>query len=164
MPPLSFQAAFTATCAGCRVTRPQQTSGSLHPLLTSTPTPCCCCCCHCCCCCPRLVIACVGPFRLYGEPVFKACAEAGTDYVDICGEPGVCLPACLPRVHVLACFATQNRCACWHVYEHRQCVCGVCAKHSLGEQVASSDKQSTGQSTRAGSVAEVAGTASRGLC
>lgn len=26
--------------------------------------------------------------RFYGEPVFKACVEAGTDYLDICGEPG----------------------------------------------------------------------------
>jgi saccharopine dehydrogenase-like NADP-dependent oxidoreductase len=52
---------------------------------------------------PRLVIACVGPFRLYGEPVFKACAEAGTDYVDICGEPGVwgvSLNICVVLVYV----------------------------------------------------------------
>ena len=30
----------------------------------------------------------VGPFRLFGEPVVKACCEAGTHYLDICGEPG----------------------------------------------------------------------------
>jgi short subunit dehydrogenase-like uncharacterized protein len=30
----------------------------------------------------------VGPYQLYGEPLVKACAEAGTDYVDLCGEPG----------------------------------------------------------------------------
>jgi short subunit dehydrogenase-like uncharacterized protein len=30
----------------------------------------------------------VGPYRFYGEPVVKACAEAGTDYLDLCGEPG----------------------------------------------------------------------------
>lgn len=35
----------------------------------------------------RLVLNCVGPFRLYGEPVVAACAETGTDYLDICGEP-----------------------------------------------------------------------------
>ncbi|KAK8937284.1 hypothetical protein KSP39_PZI012117 [Platanthera zijinensis] len=35
----------------------------------------------------RLVLNCVGPFRLYGHPVVAACVEAGTDYLDICGEP-----------------------------------------------------------------------------
>lgn len=35
----------------------------------------------------RLVINCVGPYRFFGEPVVKACVEAGTDYVDISGEP-----------------------------------------------------------------------------
>ncbi|MEL7231992.1 MAG: saccharopine dehydrogenase NADP-binding domain-containing protein [Pseudomonadota bacterium] len=29
----------------------------------------------------------VGPYQLYGEPLVAACAEAGTDYVDLCGEP-----------------------------------------------------------------------------
>ena len=29
----------------------------------------------------------VGPYQLYGEPLLAACAEAGTDYVDLCGEP-----------------------------------------------------------------------------
>lgn len=35
----------------------------------------------------RLVLACAGPFRLLGEPLVAACAEAGTDYLDITGEP-----------------------------------------------------------------------------
>nr|XP_043631982.1 probable mitochondrial saccharopine dehydrogenase-like oxidoreductase At5g39410 [Erigeron canadensis]XP_043631983.1 probable mitochondrial saccharopine dehydrogenase-like oxidoreductase At5g39410 [Erigeron canadensis]XP_043631984.1 probable mitochondrial saccharopine dehydrogenase-like oxidoreductase At5g39410 [Erigeron canadensis] len=35
----------------------------------------------------KLVLNCVGPFRLYGEPVVNACVEAGCDYLDICGEP-----------------------------------------------------------------------------
>ncbi|CAM8935000.1 unnamed protein product [Rhodiola kirilowii] len=35
----------------------------------------------------KLVLNCVGPFRLYGEPVVKACVESGCDYLDICGEP-----------------------------------------------------------------------------
>lgn len=35
----------------------------------------------------RLIINAVGPYRFYGEPVVKACVEAGTDYVDISGEP-----------------------------------------------------------------------------
>lgn len=34
-----------------------------------------------------LVLNCVGPFRLYGEPVVAACVETGCDYLDICGEP-----------------------------------------------------------------------------
>lgn len=29
----------------------------------------------------------VGPYQLYGEPLLAACAAAGTDYVDLCGEP-----------------------------------------------------------------------------
>lgn len=29
----------------------------------------------------------VGPYSLYGEPLVAACCEAGTDYVDLCGEP-----------------------------------------------------------------------------
>lgn len=35
----------------------------------------------------RLIISVVGPYRLYGEPLIKACVEAATDYVDISGEP-----------------------------------------------------------------------------
>jgi saccharopine dehydrogenase (NAD+, L-glutamate forming) len=35
----------------------------------------------------RVVITTVGPFLLYGEPLVAACAEAGTDYVDLTGEP-----------------------------------------------------------------------------
>ncbi|MDQ1106614.1 saccharopine dehydrogenase family protein [Nocardioides zeae] len=35
----------------------------------------------------RLVITTVGPFLRYGEPLVAACAAAGTDYVDITGEP-----------------------------------------------------------------------------
>jgi len=33
------------------------------------------------------VITTVGPYQLYGEPLVKACIAAGTDYVDLCGEP-----------------------------------------------------------------------------
>eukprot|EP00927_Polykrikos_kofoidii_P022163 TRINITY_DN2074_c0_g1_i2.p1 TRINITY_DN2074_c0_g1~~TRINITY_DN2074_c0_g1_i2.p1 ORF type:complete len:467 (+),score=82.76 TRINITY_DN2074_c0_g1_i2:63-1463(+) len=32
------------------------------------------------------VIACAGPFALYGESVVKACVEVGTHYVDVTGE------------------------------------------------------------------------------
>eukprot|EP01018_Ginkgo_biloba_P014315 Gb_13820 [translate_table: standard] len=35
----------------------------------------------------KLVLSCVGPYRLYGEPVVSACVEAGVDYLDITGEP-----------------------------------------------------------------------------
>ena len=36
----------------------------------------------------RVILTTVGPYQLYGEPLVKACAEAGTDYADLCGEPG----------------------------------------------------------------------------
>ena len=36
----------------------------------------------------HVVITTVGPYQRYGEPLVRACAEAGTDYVDLCGEPG----------------------------------------------------------------------------
>ncbi|CAN1146239.1 Probable mitochondrial saccharopine dehydrogenase-like oxidoreductase At5g39410 [Linum perenne] len=35
----------------------------------------------------KLLLNCVGPFRLYGDPVVAACAQTGCDYLDICGEP-----------------------------------------------------------------------------
>jgi short subunit dehydrogenase-like uncharacterized protein len=35
----------------------------------------------------RVVITTVGPYALYGEPLVAACAVAGTDYVDLTGEP-----------------------------------------------------------------------------
>ena len=35
----------------------------------------------------QVVISTVGPYLLYGEPVVAACAAAGTDYVDLTGEP-----------------------------------------------------------------------------
>ncbi|KAL5079241.1 hypothetical protein RYX36_007662 [Vicia faba] len=34
----------------------------------------------------RLILNCVGPFRLHGEPVVAACVETGCDYLDITGE------------------------------------------------------------------------------
>ena len=36
----------------------------------------------------RAVISTVGPYQLYGEALLRACVDAGTDYVDLCGEPG----------------------------------------------------------------------------
>ena len=35
----------------------------------------------------RLVVSTAGPFMEYGEPVVAACVDAGTDYIDITGEP-----------------------------------------------------------------------------
>lgn len=35
----------------------------------------------------RAVITTVGPYQLYGEPLVAACAAAGTDYLDLAGEP-----------------------------------------------------------------------------
>jgi short subunit dehydrogenase-like uncharacterized protein len=35
----------------------------------------------------RVVITTVGPYALYGAPLVAACAAAGTDYVDLTGEP-----------------------------------------------------------------------------
>ena len=36
----------------------------------------------------RVILTTVGPYQLYGEPLLKACVAAGTDYADLCGEPG----------------------------------------------------------------------------
>lgn len=35
-----------------------------------------------------VVLTTVGPYQLYGSDLVAACAAAGTDYVDLCGEPG----------------------------------------------------------------------------
>lgn len=35
----------------------------------------------------RVVVTTVGPFAIYGEPLLRACIEAGTDYADLTGEP-----------------------------------------------------------------------------
>ena len=35
----------------------------------------------------RVVISTVGPYAKYGLPLVEACAEAGTDYVDLTGMP-----------------------------------------------------------------------------
>ena len=35
----------------------------------------------------RLVLTTVGPYQLYGNELVAACARAGVDYVDLCGEP-----------------------------------------------------------------------------
>lgn len=35
----------------------------------------------------KVVITTVGPYQLFGEPLVAECAKAGTDYVDLSGEP-----------------------------------------------------------------------------
>lgn len=35
----------------------------------------------------KCVLTTVGPYQLYGTPLVAACVAAGTDYVDLCGEP-----------------------------------------------------------------------------
>jgi short subunit dehydrogenase-like uncharacterized protein len=35
----------------------------------------------------KVIITTVGPYQRYGEPLVTACAQSGTDYVDLCGEP-----------------------------------------------------------------------------
>lgn len=35
----------------------------------------------------KVVLTTVGPYQLYGDALLAACAETGTDYVDLCGEP-----------------------------------------------------------------------------
>ena len=49
----------------------------------------------------RAVISTVGPYQRYGEALVTACAEAGTDYLDLCGEP-VWMAAMIPRLEPLA--------------------------------------------------------------
>ena len=36
----------------------------------------------------KCVLTTVGPYQLYGPSIVKQCAVNGTDYVDLCGEPG----------------------------------------------------------------------------
>lgn len=35
----------------------------------------------------KCILTTVGPYQLYGEKLLSACVDAGTDYVDLCGEP-----------------------------------------------------------------------------
>ena len=35
----------------------------------------------------RVIVSTVGPYALYGEPLVKACVDAGIDYCDLTGEP-----------------------------------------------------------------------------
>ena len=36
----------------------------------------------------KCVLTTVGPYQLYGEKLIRSCIRSGTDYVDLCGEPG----------------------------------------------------------------------------
>jgi short subunit dehydrogenase-like uncharacterized protein len=46
----------------------------------------------------RVVVTTVGPYVTYGEPLVKACADAGTDYADLTGEPEF-VDRCYVRYH-----------------------------------------------------------------
>ena len=35
----------------------------------------------------KVILTTVGPYQLYGEELVALCAQTGTDYVDLCGEP-----------------------------------------------------------------------------
>jgi short subunit dehydrogenase-like uncharacterized protein len=49
----------------------------------------------------KVVLTTVGPYQLHGEPLARACATAGTDYVDLCGEP-VWMAQMIPVLEPLA--------------------------------------------------------------
>jgi len=49
----------------------------------------------------RAVITTVGPYQLYGEPLVAACAGAGTDYLDLSGEPAW-MAAMIPKYDAAA--------------------------------------------------------------
>lgn len=49
----------------------------------------------------KCVITTVGPYQLYGEPLLAACAAAGTDYLDLSGEPSW-MAAMIPLYHAAA--------------------------------------------------------------
>jgi short subunit dehydrogenase-like uncharacterized protein len=46
----------------------------------------------------KVVASTVGPYAMYGEPLVAACASAGTDYVDLTGEPEF-VDTCYVRYH-----------------------------------------------------------------
>jgi len=49
----------------------------------------------------RVLITTVGPYLEHGEPLVRACAESGTDYVDLTGEPEF-IDAMYVRYHAVA--------------------------------------------------------------
>ena len=49
----------------------------------------------------KVVITTVGPYQRHGEALITACAEAGTDYVDLCGEP-LWMAQMIPRLQAPA--------------------------------------------------------------
>ena len=49
----------------------------------------------------RALITTVGPYQLHGEPLLQACVDAGTDYLDLCGEPAW-MALMIRRHHVAA--------------------------------------------------------------
>ncbi|GGU51066.1 saccharopine dehydrogenase [Streptomyces albospinus] len=65
-------ASVNPACAGLPLLRADSADpGSLHALAADT----------------RVLATTVGPYLLHGEPLVAACAGAGTDYLDLTGEP-----------------------------------------------------------------------------
>jgi short subunit dehydrogenase-like uncharacterized protein len=50
----------------------------------------------------RAIITTVGPYQRHGQALVTACAHAGTDYLDLCGEP-VWMAQMIPRLQPPAC-------------------------------------------------------------
>ncbi|MBS0361132.1 MAG: saccharopine dehydrogenase NADP-binding domain-containing protein [Proteobacteria bacterium] len=50
----------------------------------------------------KAIVTTVGPYQLYGESLVAACAKAGTDYLDLCGEPNW-------MAHVIATYDAQAK-------------------------------------------------------
>ena len=44
----------------------------------------------------KAVVTTVGPYQLYGDDLVAACAAAGTDCLDLCGEPNWVAGPCRP--------------------------------------------------------------------
>ncbi len=49
----------------------------------------------------KVIVTTVGPYQRHGQPLVTACAQAGTDYVDLCGEP-VWMAEMIPRLEAPA--------------------------------------------------------------
>jgi short subunit dehydrogenase-like uncharacterized protein len=68
-----------------------------------------------------VVVNCVGPYTLYGEPVVKACIESGTHHVDVTGEVNW-----LENMHIK--YDAKAR-------EAKSLIVGACAYESLPSEV-----------------------------
>ena len=58
----------------------------------------------------NLILNCVGPYRHSGEDVVAACVTAGTDYLDVSGEPGQSLLPGIASEHTLQSIVSHGIC------------------------------------------------------